>query len=489
MPPKKLNPYPIFNKLRKLRFSVLENIEEDSENSPSSVTQNINNNILNSPEHWCPASDNDNSYLSFESLEPNFSIMPLEPNNTQSTEILTHAQPQNIQQQNSLPSTPVLTADNIFNSLRVPDAIKDLPKFEGNPKLLFEFINNCEEILDLINCTSGTPYGQLLLRAIRNKIVGPANEVLNMYGTPLIWDNIRENLILHYSDKRNETSLIRDLHGLKQGGKTVENFYSEVIEILATMTNNVQIHERDEAIIQSKRDLYTEMSLNVFLSGLREPLGSTIRAMKPQTLAIAFSYCIKEQNISYSKMDTNSRNSNVTNNRTQPNFRQQPVNQQPRYQSFNRPRPQNFNFRNQGSSQNYRTNFNNYQRSNTPFLRQNNPNLPKPQPMEISTGETIQRPINIHRTNNSFRPQNQNFSNNRELYNISTNNIPPHQCSCPHSNQNPVNGNNSFQNLDTYYDFDHETPGWTNDNERTNVEEPTEDANFRSNASMNQLAL
>lgn len=50
-----------------------------------------------------------------------------------------------------------------------------------------------------------------MLRTIRNKIVGPANEALNMYGTPSIWENIKQNLITHYSDKRSETLLIRDI--------------------------------------------------------------------------------------------------------------------------------------------------------------------------------------------------------------------------------------------------------------------------------------
>lgn len=81
--------------------------------------------------------------------------------------------------------------NDIFNSLRIPDAIKDLPKFDGNPRLLYEFLNNVEEILLYIRGTDNTPYGQILLRAIRNKVEGQANEVLNMYETPLICDEIK----------------------------------------------------------------------------------------------------------------------------------------------------------------------------------------------------------------------------------------------------------------------------------------------------------
>jgi len=209
---------------------------------------------------------------------------------------------------------------DIFNALKIPDAIKTLPTFDGNPRLLFEFINNVEEILSLVKDTDNTPQGRIFLRAIRNKIEGGANEVLNMYGTQLVWDEIKSNLILHYSDKRTETSLIRDLHKLQQNRNSIEHFYSEVIELLSTLMNNVRIHEKDENVIASKKELFSEMCLTAFLSGLREPLGSSIRAMRPKTLAEAFSFCIKEQNIFYSRFSSNSKRARYDNNQTKPQY-------------------------------------------------------------------------------------------------------------------------------------------------------------------------
>lgn len=124
-----------------------------------------------------------------------------------------------------------------------------------------------------------------------------------MYGTTLNWDEIKMNLISHYADKRTETSLIRDLHSLKQFGRTVEKFYSEIIEIQSSLTNNVMLHETNDSVITAKKNLFSEMCLNAFLSGLREPMGSIVRAMQPVSLPSAFEYCIKEQNIHYLKTD------------------------------------------------------------------------------------------------------------------------------------------------------------------------------------------
>jgi hypothetical protein len=367
----------------------------------------------------------------------------------------------------STPSVPVM---DIYNSLRVPDAIKDLPQFNGNPRLLFDFLDNCEEILNFISVASGQPYGQLLLRAIRNKITGPANEVLNMYGTPLIWDEIKNNLILHYADKRNETSLIRDLHKVKQHNSTVEKFYSEIIEIYSSMVNHINIHETDTNVIAAKKALYQEMSLNSFLTGLKEPLGSTIRAMKPLSLAEAFSFCIKEQNIFYSKFENKnlppqnptSQNRNFNNQRIPPRI--QPNMQRPVY-SNNRPqfsRPfnpqfiprqpqQHFAYRNQQP-------FNNFSRNNSQTTPQNNPT-----PMDLGSSQVrnFNQSYNRNTPNTNFFRQTRppNFVS-EELFNSVERNEP---LSDLQSTENSTTNMKNFafemenpsqyvQNLDSFYE-------------------------------------
>lgn len=198
-------------------------------------------------------------------------------------------------------TTPVV---EMLNALKIPDGIKTLPTFEGNPKLLFDFIQNVEEILEIVKELENSPVYKFWLRAIRNKVVGQANEVLNTYGTNLVWKEIRENLISHYSDKRSETILIKDLYGLVQNN-TIEGFYSQIIEINANLTNQLNIHEENSVVVKSKSILYAEMCLQVFLTGLIEPMGSIIRARNPSSLKEAFAYCICEQNINYAKRSKN----------------------------------------------------------------------------------------------------------------------------------------------------------------------------------------
>lgn len=375
------------------------------------------------------------------------------------------------------------SAIQVVNCLKIPDAIKDLPKFDGNPKLLYEFINNVEEILSLTSSVEGTAYSKILLRAIRNKVEGPANEVLNMYGTPLEWDQIKNNLILHYSDKRNETSLIRDLHNLRQHNSTVEKYYSEIIELQATMLNHIRLHEMDSNVIKAKADLFSEMCLNTFLTGLKEPLGSTVRAMRPDSLPIAFSFCIKEQNISYAKTTsyqiTKPKPSfRPTNYYQTPPFRNYPNTtyhnnqQQKRFTPYGQ-QQKNFTpiYPNRGfpPGRQY-TPFNQQPRSYTPNPF-NRPNTFKPEPMD--TGSSNHQFQRTQFSQQQQQPKNQQ----RELFNVNENEFP-----CSSRPNIPGHTNDSYySNLDRFYRYERAEP------QMTETEHPDlDDTNFRISGPINQ---
>lgn len=400
-------------------------------------------------------------------ISNNFEQNNLEPNNLVSN--FANLSISNLNIYPEMASEQVVTAADIVANLRIPDAIKDLPTFDGNPRLLYDFINNVEEIVNLFSPeVLASPYGKLLLRAIRNKVVGQANEVLNMYGTAIIWTEIKQNLTMHYSDKRNETSLIKDLHALKQSQtETVEAFYSKVIEIFSTISNHVQMHESNPSVIEAKQKLFGDMSLNVFLSGIKEPLGSTIRAMQPKSLIEAFSYCIKEQNCYYMKSGQNSttqvyKSQNTSNSGYRPfqplhpNMYKPTQFSQPRAQ-FTQQRP-HFSGNNQSNpfykpytqpqynqprfAQPYTQKPNNYPRP------QQIPRQSYPQPMELGSGQTRQA---NNQNNNFSRPSGlPNF--NRELHNLNPQTYDPYET---YQEQYDTNETDYYQpyepQLDHYY--------------------------------------
>lgn len=180
--------------------------------------------------------------------------------------------------------------------MKIPDVIKCLPAFDGDPKLLEDFIQKVEDIVSLMQA-SGKPSADVYLAwlaVIRGKIVGPANEVLESQGVPLDWEEIKNKLIEHFDSKSSRRSLIRKLSEFRQTS-TIEEFYGRVIDLLQTLINDVVIHEADEGVRNAKRELYRKYCLNVFVSKLKEPIRSAVRAREPNCLHLAFEYSIAEQ--------------------------------------------------------------------------------------------------------------------------------------------------------------------------------------------------
>ena len=309
----------------------------------------------------------------------------------------------------------------MMTSLKIPDAVKDLPKYKGDKNGLYDFIQNVEEILSICQpaCIKNLPYATIIVRAIRNKIVEDANDVLLMYGTDNVWTQIKHNLITHYADKRDETSLIRDMYRLYQGSETIERFFSRVIDIMNTMNNNAKINipfdGNRTALLQMKNKLHESMGLSVFLAGLREPMGGMIRAMRPVSLPEALSFCLKEQNIGYIKgripdqikpqlpLRLPIRSPQIG------NFQQsttRPYNPQPQfnYQQFAsrpyNPQPQYFNHK-------PFTNFNNHGNNNRPFVNKpfGKPALPLPrpkvEPMDTTSNQNRYTQPTFYQKNNS----------------------------------------------------------------------------------------
>lgn len=190
----------------------------------------------------------------------------------------------------------------VLTTMKLPDSIKDLPKFNGSKHTLHDFITNVDEIIEQSQAIMGEGNVPItFLRAIRNKITDEADEVLASYGPTVDWREIRANLTTHYADKRNETSLIRDLHTIFQGGDTIEKFYSRIMDIQSTIVNNVRLSRTPLVVKNTKETLYREMCLSTFLAGIREPMGSLIRARNPNTISDALNLCLQEQNMMYIK--------------------------------------------------------------------------------------------------------------------------------------------------------------------------------------------
>lgn len=185
--------------------------------------------------------------------------------------------------------------DTIFKTLRM------VPEFDGNPNVLTRFVRICDQIVtQYVSNAPGSELNNLcLLNGILNKIKGSAACTINSNGIPESWLGIRTALINNFSDQRDETALYRDLSLATQGNKTPQEFYEECQTLFSTMMTYVTLHEQISTTVEAKRTLYKKVTMQAFVKGLKEPLGSRIRCMRPDTIEKALEYVQEELNVMY----------------------------------------------------------------------------------------------------------------------------------------------------------------------------------------------
>lgn len=261
-------------------------------------------------------------------------------------------------------------AEKIVKTLQTPQGINILQPFDGNPVKLHSFLRSVDNIMPFIDALEATPYHNVWVQAIRNKIIGDADTVLEVYGTPLDWKIIKANLISHYNDKRDATTLTRELF-LAHQTSSIEDFYGRVQHLLSLLVNHANIAIDDPTVRTDRIKTHSENALQVFLAGLKEPIGGNIRARRPETLKSAFDACIEEQNFLNKSGFTNNMPPKHTRNPFLPpekpnhgiprTFNGNPLPLPPRQQNYYAPNP----FRNHT------------------FFRPHPPQEQKPVPMEV----------------------------------------------------------------------------------------------------------
>lgn len=74
---------------------------------------------------------------------------------------------------------------------KIPQIIRDLPEFNGNPRDLSQWILDVEDVLELFDDLKNSFQYHLLIKTIRRKIKGEANDALITSNTPTQWDTTR----------------------------------------------------------------------------------------------------------------------------------------------------------------------------------------------------------------------------------------------------------------------------------------------------------
>lgn len=180
---------------------------------------------------------------------------------------------------------------------RLPDCVKELQVFDGNPTQYVSWVHVVEGILKDFEIVKTKPIYRAILQHIRQKVRGSADAALISYN---IFDNdwplIKQCLSLHYADKRDMRTLEHQLNQLSQRNSKLDEFYAAVNHQLSLMINKIKTESFSEETVTALVETYRNRALDVFIRGLNGELARMLIIQKPRTLPEAYSACLEIQN-------------------------------------------------------------------------------------------------------------------------------------------------------------------------------------------------
>lgn len=181
---------------------------------------------------------------------------------------------------------------------QLPDRVKELQPFDGNPTQYVSWIHSVESILADYDIVRTKPIYRAILQSIRQKVRGSADTALVSYNIfDNSWSKIKECLSLHYADKRDIRTLEHQLNQLTQGNSRVDEFYASVNHQFSLIINKIKTENYSTETVEALVETYRNRSLDVFVRGLNGELSRLLIIQRPKTLPEAYSACLEMQNL------------------------------------------------------------------------------------------------------------------------------------------------------------------------------------------------
>lgn len=316
---------------------------------------------------------------------------------------------------------------NINDMDKIPDVVKSLREFSGQPGEFGSWKKSVERVLRVYDDLKGTPKYYGIISVIRNKITGSADTALESYNTPLNWERIAKCLTMHYADKRDLGTLEYQMTTLIQKNSSITEFYQQVYHHLSLIFNKLSSMDMSQEAMNVMTQSYREKALDTFVRGLRGDLPRLLSMRGPTDLPEALHLCLKLENVQYRVQHSQS-NSNIQISKfsqpppllprrtipTQQYNSSRPLGRQdfhpsllhdPQvFQSF--PRPQQYNYQHPSNSRQF-----SQQHFQQPPRIPNRNYIPKPEPMEVDHS------IHSRRVDYQNRPQIKQIDNKRPYSN------------------------------------------------------------------------
>ena len=178
-------------------------------------------------------------------------------------------------------------------------ASKCLVKFDGDRSKLREFIDNCESALKIIKEEDKA----VMFEIIKTKVTGKA-KLLSQNREFDTWNALKNYLENAYSEKRSQAQWELELHSCRQNRNESVHDYSNKIENCMVKLINSLDSTMTRVELAACEKLIRAQTLNVFISGLLDPLITIVKSQNPKSLEDAFDIALAEEREIVSRRET-----------------------------------------------------------------------------------------------------------------------------------------------------------------------------------------
>lgn len=184
--------------------------------------------------------------------------------------------------------------DALISASRIPDTIKLIPTYSGDRKGLTAWLSIVDTTLALYEALSNTDLYGVWVQQIRNKIVGEAMKALEGGRANMTWPEIKRSLTDYFGDKRELSTLTQEIPYLRQGNKSLHEYYHSCGNLLNTIEDKIRLDPLNEGHEDAIMRVLSEQVKNGFIDGLNDPYDKYTRNYRPATLLDAYQ-CAQQQ--------------------------------------------------------------------------------------------------------------------------------------------------------------------------------------------------
>lgn len=169
------------------------------------------------------------------------------------------------------------------------DSYKSIPEFSGNRDQYRSWREQVTQRMKKIEAFKSHPKYEAALGIIRAKITNAASDILINNNTAYNIDAIIERLDFSYADKRPLYVVEAELTSIKQGGKSLQDYYDRINQALNMVITKIVMTYKNTAEQKSLIEEIQQKAIRAFIMGLKNPMiRSTLYGHTPKTLSMAF---------------------------------------------------------------------------------------------------------------------------------------------------------------------------------------------------------